>query len=220
MQNIKPQTSRRAVSSTEKIIRPFAPVAALVLLASGLFSCAHKQGIAADSTPAGSSPQAAATVSTSPPAPATADTATAKPASSPRKIFKTGEAVPAGYLGYKVHGSWFTSDLSTDDKTKQSSAGNYLYVDLNVANTDRKERPLGSLKLIDEKGKEYPLSAKASMVEQSVTRIAKLEPSVSKRVFAIFEAPRGHDYKLKLQGFSAGEELLIELAPAAAPPEK
>src|SRR5882762_4136483 len=98
MLNIKPQTSRRAASATEKIIRPFAPVAALLLLASGLFSCAHKEGVAADPTPGASSPQAAA-VSTSPPAPVSADTAIAKPASSPRKIFKTGEAVPAGYLG-------------------------------------------------------------------------------------------------------------------------
>jgi hypothetical protein len=189
-------------------------VAALLLLASGLFSCARKEGFT-DRAPVVSSPQPTATVSTTS---SVVDTATAKPASSPRKIFKTGEAVPAGYLGYKVHGSWFTSNLAPDDKTKQSSAGNYLYIDLNVANTDKKERPMGSLKLIDEKGKEYPLSAKASMVEQSVTRVAKLDPSVSKRVLAIFEVPRGHDYKLKLQGFSAGEELMIELAPAATPP--
>ena len=217
MLNIKPKTLRCVARLIEKMIGPGARVAALVLLASGLFSCAHKEGFS-DHAPVFSSPQATATVSTSPPAPATADPATAKPASSPRKIFKTGEAVPAGYLGYKVHGSWFTSNLAPDDNTKQSSAANYLYVDLNVVNTDKKERPLGSLKLIDEKGKEYPLSAKAVTVEQSVTRIAKLDPSVSKRVFAIFEVPRGHDYKLKLQGFSAGEELMIELTPAATPP--
>src|SRR2546428_14173418 len=153
MPKIKPQTAMRTPRLT---VGTLMRVAALMLLASGLFSCEHKEEVAANSTPAPISSPAASPVSTSPTSPVPA-----MPVSSPRKIFKTGEAVLAGYLGYKVHGSWFTSNLSTEDKTKQSSAGNYLYVDLNVANTDRKERPLGSLKVIDEKGKEYPLSGKA-----------------------------------------------------------
>ncbi len=168
----------------------------LILTASILFSCSRKGQDAL--APAVDSPDAA------PPA--------------ARKLFKTGEAVPAGYLGYKVYGSWFTDHLSTRGGAGKSPAS-YLYVDLSVVNTDKKERPVGPLKLIDEEGRESDLSEKASTAEQSLGQIGKLAPSVSKRAFAIFEVPSGHQYKLKIQGFSAGDEVTIELTPAAAAPK-
>ena len=129
--------------------------------------------------------------------------------STDRKLFKTGEVVPAGYLGYKVYRSWFTDHLDTAGKSPTS----YLYVDLSVVNTDKKERPVGPLKLIDEQGRESVLSEKAAAVEQSVAQIGKLAPSVSKRVLGIFEVPNGHQYKLKISGFSDGDAVLIELSP-------
>ena len=180
--------------------------------AAGLFSCGHER-IDADPTPAASSPQVASPVSTSPTSPVPA-----LPASSPKQVFKTGEAVPAGYIGFKVYSSWFSDHLSTNTSDKQSTYGTYLYIDLSVVNTDKKERAVGPFKLIDEKGKEYSTSEKASMAEQSVGLIGKLSPSVSRRAFVIFEAPKGHEYKLKIQGFSAGDAVLVELSPKPSAP--
>lgn len=166
----------------------------LILTTSILLSCSRKGQDAL--TPAVTSPGAA------PPA--------------ARKLFKTGEAVPAGYLGYKVYGSWFTDHLSTQGGAGKSPAS-YLYVDLGVVNTDKKERPVGPLKLIDEAGRESDLSEKAATAEQSLGQIGKLAPSMSKRAFAIFEVPSGHQYQLKIQGFSAADEVTIELTPTTAP---
>lgn len=213
MPDIKPQIAKRTLRLSEKIFATLARVTALMLLAAGLLSCGHKQQVGADPTPAASSPQAASPVSTSQTGPAAA-----MPASSPRQVFKTGEVVPAGYIGYKVYSSWFSEHLSVNPSEKQSNAGTYFFVDLSVVNTDKKERAIGPFKLIDEKRKEYSLSEKASTAEQSVGLIGKLSPSVSKRAFAIFEAPKGHEYKLKIQGFSASDEVTIELSPAATPP--
>ena len=186
----------------------------LILAALLSLSCSRNSHGALNSSPSvGSSPTGSPVVQPAPDTPGTA------PVASPaRKVFKTGEAVPAGYLGYKVYGSWFSDHLPDQDSAKHSSAGDYLYVDLSVVNTDKKERPVGVLKLMDEKGKEYSLSEKASTAEQSVGQIGKLGPSMSKRAFAIFEVPRGHQYRLKLQGFSAGDEVTIELAPKPSGP--
>lgn len=187
----------------------------LLLTASIGSSCSPKGQEALTSSPSPTnSPGPAPVVQLSPDR-----SATAVPSPLPnRKLFKTGEAVPAGYLGYKVFRSWFTDHLSGESTAKQSPAVNYLFVDLSIVNTDKKERSPAALKLVDEKGREYPLSAKASTVDQNVGQIARLGPSVSKRVSAIFEVPKGHEYRLKLQGFSAEEELLIQLSPAATTP--
>jgi hypothetical protein len=210
MPNIKLRTAMRTPRLT---VGTLTRVVALMLLASGLFSCGRKEGVASNSTPVASGPQAASPVSTSATSPAPA-----LPASSPKQIFKTGEVVPAGYIGYKVYSSWFSDHLSANTSEKQSTAGSYLYIDLSIVNTDKKERAVGPFKLIDEKGKEYSPSEKASTAEQSVGQIGKLSPSVSKRAFVIFEAPKGPEYKLKIQGFSVGDQVMIELSPKAGAP--
>lgn len=185
----------------------------LLLTAAISFSCSNKAPESLGSPSPTNSPGAGARLSPDPSAPEVAS------ASPDRKLFKTGEAVPAGYLGYKVYGSWFTDHLPTRGGARKGSAS-YLYVDLGMVNTDKKERPVGTIKLIDEKGRQSGLSAKASAVEQSVAQIGKLAPSVSKRAFAIFEVPSGHQYKLQLPGFSDKDAVLIELSPAAAAPAK
>ena len=192
-------------------------LAALLLLSGSiLFSCSHHMQESLSPSPSpGNSSGTAPVVQLSP------DTsATVIPGASPdRKLFKTGEVVPAGYLGYKVYGSWFTDHLPTRDGAGRSSAS-YLYVDLRMVNTDKKERSVGPFKLIDEKGRESVLSEKASAMEQSVGQVGKLGPSVSKRAFAIFEVRSGHQYKLRIPGFSDKDAVLIELSPAPAPPAK
>jgi len=130
----------------------------------------------------------------------------------PRKVFNTGEAVPAGYLGYKVLRSWFSDHLSQKDG-KQPASGNYLNIELAIVNTDKKERELAPMKLIDETGREYALSGKSATIENDVAKVGKVGSNQSKRAVALFEAPQGHQYKLKIQGFSASDEVEINLSP-------
>ena len=167
----------------------------LVFFASATLSCAAKPGASSNSAP-----------NTAAPSPVASD-ATGE-TSSQRKVFNTGDAVPAGYLGYKVFASWFS------DRGAESS----LNVELAIVNTDRKERAVAPLKLVDETGKEYTLSEKSPAKGEGVLKIGKVSPNVSKRVVALFDVPKGHEYKLKIQGFSATDEVEIVLKPAAAPP--
>src|SRR5881394_3328718 len=78
-------------------------VVLLLLFVLGLASCAGKNGAASNSASSVNSP------------PAAQDSPVQSVA--PKKIFETGEAVPAGYLGYKVLGSWF-KDQSTGKNAK------------------------------------------------------------------------------------------------------
>jgi hypothetical protein len=125
----------------------------------------------------------------------------------PKKLFETGEAVPAGYLGYKVISSRFS----------ESTNPSLLYVDLAIVNTDKKERPVAAMKLVDEAGKEYSLSDKNDSKDTAVGKLGPIPPTQSKRAVAVFEAPRKHEYKLKVPGFSAGDEVEIKLKPGAQP---
>jgi hypothetical protein len=190
---------RRGQHPTDNGVGTLVRVGLLVFLTSGLIACGPKSGGNSNSSQGSGSPLAA-------------------PEAAPaRTEFKTGEAVPAGYLGYKVFGSWFSDQVETD--ARKAPAGNYLFVDLSVVNTDKKERAVAPLSLVDEAGKEYPLSDKAANIERSVGALGKIEPTVSKRAFAVFEVPQGHQYKLKIQGFSATESVTISLTPMTTPPK-
>jgi hypothetical protein len=162
----------------------------LILFVVGSLSCAGK-------TPATNANPAGSPVAQSSPPEAVA----------PKKSFETGEAVPAGYLGYKVVGSWFSGQ-----------GGNQLYVDLAIINTDKKERAVPALKLVDETGKEYALSAKPPVKGEGFLKLGNVGSNMSKRAIAVFEVPKGHQYKLKVQGFNPAEQVEINLKPAAAPP--
>ena len=172
----------------------------LLFFASASLSCSAKPGASSNSN----------SVPNTPASSPVAQGAPAETESNQRKVFNTGEAVPAGYLGYKVFASWFSD----------RGAGRYLYVDLAVVNTDKKERAVAPLKLIDETGREYGLSEKSPAKGEGVLKIGKVSPNVSKRAIALFEVPRGHEYKLKIQGFSATDEVQIALKPGATPPSR
>ncbi|MCU1266142.1 MAG: hypothetical protein JWM21_2460 [Acidobacteria bacterium] len=193
---LKPQVCRQSLAGLLHLM-------VLTAFTFGSISCAGKSG---------SSNSGGATPATSP----IAQNSPVEPV-APRKIFNSGEAVPAGYLGYKVFRSWF-SDHAVQKDGKQSGPGTYLSIDLAIVNTDKKERDVAPMKLVDEAGKEYALSEKSATLEGSVTRVGKVSPNQSKRAVALFEVPKGHEYKLKIQGFSPADEVQITLAPVAAPP--
>jgi Domain of unknown function (DUF4352) len=212
MFDIKRRTRTDNPRLTEKMIDTLVRALGVMLLTCAVSSCAHQNDTPSNSPPASSSTPVAA--ASSQPA---AESSVPEPQSSPpKKIFKTGEVVPAGYLGYKVFNSWFTDRLT--DKSANAPSANYLYVDLAIVNTDKNERAVAKLNLVDEKGKEYSPSQKAWTTEGSAGQIGKLAPAMSKRAFAIFEAPQGHQYKLKIQGFSATDVVMIELSPLSARP--
>jgi hypothetical protein len=166
----------------------------LIFFASASLCCSAKPYASSNSN-SGASPPAQAATETEP---------------HQKRVFNTGEAVPAGYLGYKVFGSWFSD----------REAGSDLYVDLAIVNTDKKERAVAPLKLIDETGKEYALSEKSPAKGEGLLKIGKVSPNMSKRAIALFEVPKGHEYKLKIQGFSPADEVQIALKPTAAPPSR
>ncbi len=172
----------------------------LVVFAAASLSCSAKPGASSNSNSAANTPAASPVAQAAP--------AEAEP--NQRKVFNTGEAVPAGYLGYKVFGSWFSN----------RGAGSDLYVDLAIVNTDKKERAVAPLKLIDETGKEYAMSEKSPAKGEGVLKIGKVSPNESKRAIALFEVPKGHEYNLKIQGFTAADEVQIALKPAIAPPSR
>jgi hypothetical protein len=172
----------------------------LIFFASASLCCSAKPDASSNSNSGANTPAASPVAQAAP----------TELESNQRRVFNTGEAVPAGYLGYKVFGSWFSD----------RGAGSELYVDLAIVNTDKKERAVAPLKLIDESGKEYALSEKSPAKGESVLKIGKVRPSASKRAIALFEVPKGHEYKLKIQGFSATDEVQIKLQPAAAPPSR
>jgi hypothetical protein len=183
----------------------------LVLAVALLVSCSHKDQSALNPSPSPNIPPVVQ------PSPNTSEIGTHEPRRI--ELFRTGEAMLAGYLGYKVFGSWFTTYLPQANGTPPLT-GTYLTVDLAIANTDKKEREAAPLAVIDETGKEYTLCEEAAVVEGSVAKIGKLMPNASQRTFAIFAVPKGHQYRLKIQGFSDADAVLIELSPAATVPAK
>lgn len=164
----------------------------LVIVVISLASCGGKQTNSTSATPSPTaSPESSQSQSQAEPA---------------KKVFESGEAVPAGYLGYKIINSWFKDS--------------FLYIEMAIVNTDKKERPVAAMKLIDETGKEYLLSDKGEAKEPTVGHVGMVPASQSKRATAVFEAPKGHEYMLKIPGFSATDEVQIKLKPAAKAPAR
>lgn len=199
-----------SIARQEWIFRSYLPFCVcslvLLLLLTSAGCSPNKNGPSNSASPA-NSPGAAIN------SPGAAIVASASPQPEPaRKVFETAEAVPAGYLGYKVLGSWYQSDVQA--KT------NLLYVEMAIVNTDKKERAVAAMKLVDETGKEYSLSDKGSPPQPSVARVGMVAPGQSKRATAVFEVAKDHEYKLKIQGFSAADEVRVKLSPANNPPAK
>ena len=155
----------------------------------------------------GGGKQSNTTTPASPSPAASAEKSQAEPA---RKVFESGEAVPAGYLGYKIINSWF----------KDQGQTSFLYIDMAIVNTDKKERPVAGMKLVDETGKEFLVSDKGDAKEPTVQHVGLVGSGQSKRATAVFEVPKGHEYSLKIPGFSATDEVQIKLKPTAKPPAR
>ncbi len=132
------------------------------------------------------------------------------------EVYKTGESVGIGSLGYQVYDSWYTSKLSGNQFIDQPPDAKYLFVDLGIVNTAKEAYTIPPFKLIDENNAEYETSSKGFMAEGSIGLLDKLNPSVSKRAYVIFDVPQGRNYKLKVSGgYWSGESALIELSPKA-----
>jgi Domain of unknown function (DUF4352) len=131
-----------------------------------------------------------------------------------RKIYTTGETLSVGYTAYKVNDSWFTKRLSENQFLNEPPDATYLFVDVTVQNTDKKERTIPPFKLLDENGAEYGTSDKSLMAEGSIGLLHNLNPGVGKRAYVIFDVPTDHTYRLLVSGgYWSREEALVELTP-------
>jgi Domain of unknown function (DUF4352) len=143
--------------------------------------------------------------------------ATAQPRTEGKKrIYTTGEPFRVGYTAYKVNDSWYTKRLSGNQFLNQPPDATYLFVDVSVLNTDKKQRMIPPFKLLDENNAEYGTSDKAWMAEGSIGLLQNLNPGVGKRAYVIFDVPTRHTYRLRVSGgYWSADEALVELAPHA-----
>ena len=185
---------------------------AFLIFLSLLSSCKHQERQTSETTQsANGSPSRLSLESPTP------ESKGLRASTSKRKVFKTGEAVPVSYLGYKVNDSWFVNDGT--GTSEGSTQKHKLYVDLAVVNTDRKERAVPLLKLVDEGGTEYETGGKSGNTKANAGPFGQLSPATSKRDKLIFAVPRNRSYKLKIQDGSPVETVLIELSPSDQAPD-
>jgi len=126
----------------------------------------------------------------------------------PVKVIPAGQAVPVGFLGYKVSSAEFEGE-------RASAKESLLLVELAVVNTGANEHALPPLKVVNETGVEF--SAEASVPGGPVSLTEKLAPGATSKGMVAFKVPRDHSYKLKIQDGSPPETVLIELATNQSP---
>jgi hypothetical protein len=104
--------------------------------------------------------------------------------------------------------------LSSNQFLNRSPNASFLFIELTVRNDDKKARTIPPFSLIDENGAEYEAAAGATMLDGSIGLIDDLNPGVSKQGFVVFDVPRSHSYRLKVDGgFWSSDSALIKLEP-------
>jgi hypothetical protein len=118
------------------------------------------------------------------------------------RVVPAAQAVPVGFLGYKVASSKFESE-------SMSSKESRLLVEHAVVNTGASEHALPPLKVVNEAGVEF--TAEGSVSGRAAPLANKLPPGGTTKGVVTFKVPRSHSYKLKIQDGSPPETVLIEL---------
>lgn len=138
---------------------------------------------------------------------------TGKSVESP--TYKEKETVAIGYTSYAVWDSWW-SDYLVKDNTflDQAPDAKYLFVEVSVRNDDKKPRMIPPFKLVDENGAQHQTTSKAWAVSDALGPLDSLNPGVIKEGVIVFDVPRGHTYKLLVEGgFWSAEKAYIDLDP-------
>jgi len=125
-----------------------------------------------------------------------------------------GTTVHVGYTSYCVWKAHWSNRLSSNQFLDRSPNASFLFVDLTVRNNDKKARTIPPFYLLDENDARYDADSAATMLEGSIGLIEDLNPGVSKQGLVVFDVPRNHTYRLKVDGgFWSSETALIQIQP-------
>jgi uncharacterized protein DUF4352 len=138
------------------------------------------------------------------------------PAPRPR-AYTLGQSVSIGYWSYRCDRAVWTSMLGNSFTAERANAA-FLVLDLTAQNNDNSASTLPPLHLVDTEGRIYDASSAGMLNDGFFGPLEKLNPSVSKRGYVVFDVPRDREYKLQVSGgFNSSESELITLAPPAKP---
>lgn len=144
--------------------------------------------------------------------PATEVAAQPAEAPSPQPRHSIGENFSVGYWSYQCNGAAWRPFLVSGYSSIERPDAEFLIVDLTVRNDDRTSSTLPPPKLVDAQGREFDESSKEIFVDGSFETFKQLNPGVSSRGIAVFDAPHG-DYMLKVSGgILSGKDALVDLS--------
>ncbi len=130
-------------------------------------------------------------------------------------VHRVGEDFSVGYWSYRCEGAQWEPMIASLGEAERPDA-EFLVVDLYVRNNDRTASTLQPLKLIDAQGREYDESSKGTFMPRAFDMLKQLNPGVSSRGYAVFDAPPGR-YLLRVSGgFESSEDALIDLSAPAS----
>jgi len=113
-------------------------------------------------------------------------------------VYQIGDIIKVGYMIYQVEGAGWTDKLADGFGGYDYPDAAFLLVRLLARNEDKKARMIPPFHLIDETGAEYNTSSKGPV--DTLDFLVSLNPGVSKTGLIIFDAPKEHNYLLKISG--------------------
>ncbi len=128
------------------------------------------------------------------------------------KTVKIGETVNVGYWSYCVWSKEWTNKTSNNEFLNQSPDYQFLKINITVRNNAKDASNLPPIKLVDNNGNEYDTSSKSFGLENGLSLIERVNPSLQKGGFILFDVPTNKQYKLKVSGgYWSSESAYIEL---------
>lgn len=129
--------------------------------------------------------------------------------------YPMGMTVQIGYTSYCVRQAKWSNRLSSNEYLNKRPNASYLFVQITVRNDDKKARTIPPFQLIDEHGAEYDSDAEAAVYrEDAIGVLDDLNPGVNKTGVVVFDVPRNHTYKLKVDGgYWSSESAVIKIEP-------
>jgi hypothetical protein len=124
-----------------------------------------------------------------------------KPAEPPEpsyQVRKERETVSVGYMSFTVWRSWWSNQLSNNEFLDKHPNAMFLFVKLTVQNNDYKPHGIPAFTLMDENLAEYETTPYDWAVDGSFGIFERLNPSVGKQGFIVFDVPKDRKYCLRV----------------------
>lgn len=113
---------------------------------------------------------------------------------------KCDEQLVIGSVAWQVDGGAWTTDLSPNEFLNKKPDAEYLFIRLSVVNLGKSPCQLPAIRLTDEAGRIYEPTPSAALVEGALLPFERLNPSVQKRGWVVFDVPRFRLYRMVLTG--------------------